>query len=1181
MPLNLNATPYHDDFDETKNFYRILFKPGFAVQARELTQLQTILQEQIKKFANHIFLDGSRINDDPSSVTITRDRRSVKLADPTNVSNIATLNGYYVIGETSNTYGVIEFVYDKDDPVTGDPTTIVFKPRRIEGQGVFLPKETLYFYPPTTSEANVIAKANTYTASEVTLSDVTITSSSSLGGFLDELYVNNLSAPLLAGDEVVIEGFEDVYITEVLSSNLIRVNKNIGTRALTNSNVKFIRRNTTKTMVVTVGKGSYYKNGFFVNVNTQSIVPQKYTIFPNKSVILRYSESITSSSTDNSLLDPAFGYSNYLAPGADRLKIELLIDSVDLNTAKKPEVSDRYIEVVRIINGKDTLIEPLNSIYSTIGDELAERTYTESGNYIVDAFTLTSAGSLPSGESNRFFVSKGRAFIGGRDIKTADKTEISIRKSRETDFISEETINTYYGNYVLIDSPKFGLYNPEKFSYYYWWECHNTTDRSAMNGTTLVGYIAPKFIKYDSGSENNSVYRLYWYAYEQANPNLSPESIKSIISVQNDLSIREGNDGTFSSPKFFANVTSSSLANVISYYTDPITNVVIGTATEKLRILESSKKTSLIFPTGKNYIKSVDNINMVYQKYFGSVSAYSGIATVNISSPEKFVGPAGMGIPLSLSRPHYIITSNVKGDSVTTYAQGDSMKLERLLLSLDSNRQSLTIDFDNSAINGTFDIVATVENNETAPRIKTLVENYSNVYNVSNVSQWYSLHKSDIFSLKNVFKVPDGTTYSGNYDVGTTYDSNSLVNYNGLVYLNVSGSASTGDMINDSNVWSPLTQESLLLYTLDNGQRDTVYDWGRLMYTGISAPGDVIVVFDYFTHSGSGPIVTTSYTANVYTRIPTYESKTEGVNYTLRDCIDFRPRREDDLVSPELWVSNDHVKPDPLAVPGTQGDLTYYLSRIDRVYLENKDNEFDPGNRFRIVEGTPAINPQPPNDESDRDTMLVATLLSPAYTASASDVKIVYADAPRYTMKDIENIDKRLETVEKKVKRQQIDLIALNNKVFDRGGAGGTTQISGNVLYTTHIFVDDFSNYDSGLVQSPYFTVALDTERQEARPAFAATGHKLFFNGDPDVSYYDDLITLNYTEANLIAQYDVTGTMLVNPGGASIGLGAPTFNPPTFPWAGRFLLEYWTPPRNKKKSWLGVVIAAVAIGLSL
>jgi hypothetical protein len=56
---NFNLNPYYDDFDETKNFYRILFKPGFAVQARELTQLQTQLQDQISKFGDHIFREGS------------------------------------------------------------------------------------------------------------------------------------------------------------------------------------------------------------------------------------------------------------------------------------------------------------------------------------------------------------------------------------------------------------------------------------------------------------------------------------------------------------------------------------------------------------------------------------------------------------------------------------------------------------------------------------------------------------------------------------------------------------------------------------------------------------------------------------------------------------------------------------------------------------------------------------------------------------------------------------------------------------------------------------------------------------------------------------------------------------------------------------------------------------------
>ena len=55
----LSGTPYFDDFQETKNFLKILFKPGYAVQARELTQLQTILQSQVSKFADHIFTDGS------------------------------------------------------------------------------------------------------------------------------------------------------------------------------------------------------------------------------------------------------------------------------------------------------------------------------------------------------------------------------------------------------------------------------------------------------------------------------------------------------------------------------------------------------------------------------------------------------------------------------------------------------------------------------------------------------------------------------------------------------------------------------------------------------------------------------------------------------------------------------------------------------------------------------------------------------------------------------------------------------------------------------------------------------------------------------------------------------------------------------------------------------------------
>ena len=61
MTTLFNYDPYYDDFDEDKNFMRVLFRPGYSVQARELTQLQTILSNQIEKFGNHIFKSGSPI----------------------------------------------------------------------------------------------------------------------------------------------------------------------------------------------------------------------------------------------------------------------------------------------------------------------------------------------------------------------------------------------------------------------------------------------------------------------------------------------------------------------------------------------------------------------------------------------------------------------------------------------------------------------------------------------------------------------------------------------------------------------------------------------------------------------------------------------------------------------------------------------------------------------------------------------------------------------------------------------------------------------------------------------------------------------------------------------------------------------------------------------------------------
>ena len=57
--INLNVSPYFDDFDATKDFHKVLFKPGLPIQARELTTLQSILQNQIEQVGTHLFKEGS------------------------------------------------------------------------------------------------------------------------------------------------------------------------------------------------------------------------------------------------------------------------------------------------------------------------------------------------------------------------------------------------------------------------------------------------------------------------------------------------------------------------------------------------------------------------------------------------------------------------------------------------------------------------------------------------------------------------------------------------------------------------------------------------------------------------------------------------------------------------------------------------------------------------------------------------------------------------------------------------------------------------------------------------------------------------------------------------------------------------------------------------------------------
>ena len=130
---NTFGVTYKDDFADSDNYHRILFNSGRAVQARELTQSQTITQEEIARFGRHIFKDGAAVN--PGGPTVDNSYEFVKLSSTITDDQVTSLVGLEFTGATSSIKARVIRVaqavtdtslaeLDASVSATGDPATI-------------------------------------------------------------------------------------------------------------------------------------------------------------------------------------------------------------------------------------------------------------------------------------------------------------------------------------------------------------------------------------------------------------------------------------------------------------------------------------------------------------------------------------------------------------------------------------------------------------------------------------------------------------------------------------------------------------------------------------------------------------------------------------------------------------------------------------------------------------------------------------------------------------------------------------------------------------------------------------------------------------------------------------------------------------------------------------------------
>jgi hypothetical protein len=412
---NLNKSPYFDDFSQDKNYHKVLFKPGVTVQTRELTTLQSILQDQLEKFGNGVFSDGGMVV--PGGFNYDSNFTCVEIED--------TYKGVDTEAYYENLIG--KKIKGK---ITGIIAKVVKVLSRVDSERNNTTLYVKYISSSDNQDSDVFTKEVFDDGEElITLSDITVGSS------------------LIA-----------------TNSEFARV------VALPN------RRATSTGSSANIVDGIYFIRGFFVNVYSSTIILDQYTNSPSYRIGLEVVEDLVDSNEDSSLNDNAQGFSNFAAPGADRLKISLNLIKKSLTDYN----DDSFIELFRVQSGELISIKR-DDKYSFITDILAKRTYDESGNYYVNPFDIealdslndnlgngglyqetqkTSGGSTPSSDLGILKISAGKAYVKGYEVPSSTKT-VDFPKSRDVKEIQSSSSSFYGGDLLKVNNvlgvPNIGL----------------------------------------------------------------------------------------------------------------------------------------------------------------------------------------------------------------------------------------------------------------------------------------------------------------------------------------------------------------------------------------------------------------------------------------------------------------------------------------------------------------------------------------------------------------------------------------------------------------------------------------------------------------------------------------------------------------------------------------------------
>lgn len=513
--IDLNQQPYFDDYNKdgegNNSFLRILFRPGYPVQARELTQIQSIVQGQIERFGQHFFKDGSKVSGGDLVLNRVQYLKLTDLGDWT----LDDFDGVELSASSGVKAKVVSLTEHPND-TPDDARTIYIQ---YITDGTF----------NRASQINVVGTTQSFTVAD-----------------------------------------QDDY--------------------------------TGTSLLASVNSGVFYVKGFFVHTPDQTILVERIAN-PSARIGLEVNDYIVTESEDPSLLDPAFGSYNFNAPGAHRLAIDL-----SLTTRLYTEINEVDVNFVELIRIKDGEIETeiRNPTYNEFEDQLARRTFDESGSYTVRPFQISFEANDDDTKVN-VILDAGKAYVEGYEFETINKSTLVIDKARDTEFYNNSDSFIRYGQYYVSNNIYGGAFNVatlEQVALY--------DDQAVQIGSARVKAVYTQGI---------GQYQIYLMDIQVSNSDhvrtiVAPSGAVATVDISGGTTeLLRGADSILVSPFFPENPKLGSIADV-NYQTqrqfsgilDSGKRITLSTASPSERFVGSGVYTGADLFIKQNYIFLIDGV---------------------------------------------------------------------------------------------------------------------------------------------------------------------------------------------------------------------------------------------------------------------------------------------------------------------------------------------------------------------------------------------------------------------------------------------------------------------------------------------------------------------------------------------------------------------------------------------